>query len=270
MFRRPLYLDLEALVDLADWADIGLPDAAEIEQIRRRRHGGKVGISKVLNAGYEGGKEDETRVRFTEEFRPVRALNIVLDALAEEGALTDLDAEREAAISRDSVVLIEGDLQMSPLTEIGQLLSALMPSATEALGRGEEPTMDQTALARALLAGETPEGPLVFDLKPFDEHPRRYLVIGHSTAVVDSADDLVDELRVLATVKRLVRAGASRSLDRYVLPNVSRAFRRAMSGNALEDLLSGSTDVIGREIEDPQQALQLDGPAAILEPIAIF
>lgn len=83
-----------------------------------------------------------------------------------------------------------------------------------------------------------------------------------------TVDDLEGERTMLATVERIIEEGDTFSLDRHLLPGLSRVFRRALKGDQLVGLLHGFGGALGRPLD--ASALTINGPAVLLTPIAIY
>jgi len=189
-----------------------------------------------------------------------------------DGALVDLAQDPEAALARFTVLQLEGDLGLSPITELAAILSAFLPSFIEAAATGDkqfEP--DFTQFAQAVMGrGTAPEFAHVYDM---DADGRDFMVMVDPRWLIGGTepDDLEGDLTVLGTVDRLVEEGKELSLARYVMPTMSRTMRRAMGKkgeDGLVDVLKGFGDATGQEVNE--NPLIVTGPLVIVEPIAIY
>jgi hypothetical protein len=268
MFRNPLYLDVPLLRSLADYHGIELSgDRAVTRRIRdesRRR----AGISKGVELGREGEKEDEVTETYALEFRPVRALNDVVDELLRGELIVDLTVDEGQDVPRRSTIQIEGALELSPVTEVGAFMSTVLPSMIEQMAAGaEQPELDPTLIGGLLLGG-APEGVVHVFVMEAGDH--RLVVMADPKHLYGDAsmDDLDGELTLLATVDRLVADDEAKSLDRYVMPNVNRTMRRMLGGKDLVEMAEGLGEAIGRKID--RDSLTISGPAAIVTPVAIY
>ena len=81
-------------------------------------------------------------------------------------------------------------------------------------------------------------------------------------------DDLEGEATIFGVVERLIPVGSSCSLERYVLPGMNRTLRRAFPRDKLLAMLESFSDTSGGSIA--ADGLDVDGPAAVVTPLAIF
>jgi hypothetical protein len=82
-----------------------------------------------------------------------------------------------------------------------------------------------------------------------------------------STDDLEGELTVFGLVQRVVASGESMRLDRYVLPGMNRAMRKAFeTQGGLSKAFASLPDQFALSDSD----LELQGPAVIVRTAAIF
>jgi len=80
-FRNPLLLDVELLRSPADYAGVEIGGAAQVTRRTLAERRGRAGINKGLDVGGERGATEEITESYSEELRPVRALNDVIDHL---------------------------------------------------------------------------------------------------------------------------------------------------------------------------------------------
>lgn len=268
MFRNPLYLNVHLLRSLADYHGYDLPGDREVTRRTRDESRRRAGVDKVINVGGEGEKEDEVTERYSLEFRPVRALNDVVDRLLREEAVVDLTTDENQAVLRRSIIQAEGELELSPVTEVGAFVSAFVPSMVEQMAAGrEEPEFDPAIMGQMFLGGAPAAAMHVFTM---DVQAYHFIVLVDPKHLHEDAtmDDLEGEFTLLATVDRIIPEGASKSLDRYLMPTMNRATRRMFGGKTLIEMVESLGDVLGNEI-DPD-ALTVSGPAMIVTPVGIY
>lgn len=268
MFRNPLYLNEPLLRSLADYYGVELLGDREVTRRRRDESRRRAGVNKYIEVGREGGKEDEVTETYSMEFRPVRALNDVVDRLLQDEALVDLTLDEEQGVAQRSTVQVEGLLELSPVTEVGALMSALLPPMIEQLAAGEEsPELDPALLGQVFLGGP-PQG--VLHVFTVEVGVHRFLIMADPKHLYGNAtmDDLDGELTILASVDRMIPEGTSKPLDRYVMPNMNRATRRLFGRKDFAEMIEGLGDVLGQRVD--RSALTVEGPAIIATPVAIY
>lgn len=271
-FRNPLYLDADLLANLADYYGIGAPD--ELNVTRRSLEEGSRGggIDKVVVAKGERSHAEEVTESYSVSTRPVRVLNDLLDHIESTGDIVDLDADPEAAVSNNALVLLRGQLSPSAANEVGGIMARFMPLLMTSFSKGQtdfEPS--EAEIAAAFMTESSLDTPQLFDIA--EDSPlegRRSLLVIEPLGLrgTSTFEDLEGDQTVVAHVDRMVRPRQVFSLDKFVLPGLPRAIRRLVGRNELASLLEGFDELVGRKIDADE--LTLHGPALLLKPLAIF
>jgi hypothetical protein len=269
-FRNPIYLDVSLLKNLADYFGIDVPGQRQVVQRRSGTTGKGVGLNKGVTAHLDSDKTIETTESFSTDFRPVRLVNDVIDSLLESADVIDLVDSPGADLISQSPVQIEGELTISPATEIGSLVGRFFPLFAAKYAQGESnPSLNQEDIAQLLLAPQT-EGAQVYEINPSEEIGRNFLLILDPKNISEDrdCDDLEGEFTVFGIIDRLLSEKSAFSLTRYVLPGMNRTMRRAIRKTSLEELITGFGDVSGQPID--VSALTVNGPGAVIKPLAIY
>lgn len=268
MFRNPAYLDVPLLRNLADYYGVDLPGEREVTRKSTRESSSRAGVTKVVDVGKEGTSGDEITESYSDKFRPVRALNDVVDRLLLDEALADLTQDPVHPVSRRSVVQFDGLLELSSLTEVAAMLTALMPALLNQASSGSESLEAPESILTEIFLGGPPTN--VVHVFESEVGTYRFLVMVNPENLFGSRtiDDLDGEVTVLGTVDRVVPEGTSASLERYVMPNVSRSVRRAMAGDGLAEMLRGFGEAFGKPMDG--SSLSVAGPAVLLTPVGIY
>jgi hypothetical protein len=269
-FRNPVYLDSDLLRNLADYYGVALPTEGEVVRRVVEERGGTLGVNKVVEAKRDTGSTEEVTETFTSQVRPVRALNDVIDHLLTAGDVADLTQTGNAGLVVRSPVQAEGDLVLSPATEMGSLVSRFLPLLIAQAAQGSQDfNMSDADAAQVLFAPQPAAYAHVYELV-LDEREERFIVLVDPSHVYGSAtvDDLDGELTVFGIVDRLLPPGASFSLEKYFLPGLNRTLRRALSGDQLVKMLEGFGEMTGEKVD--AASLSVLGPAALISPLAIY
>jgi len=269
-FRNPLYMDTPLLKNLADYHDIDVPTSRQVTQRLAGSSEKRAGIAKVVDAGVQAGRETETTEVYATEVRPIRLVNDVIDFMLAEAELIDLTVDAEAQLLQRSVVQVEGELVPSPATEIGSLLSRFFPLLTAKYAAGESnPQLSQQDIALILTPQASAEIQ-VYDLQ-LEISDRNFAILLDPSHLIEGRelDDLEGERTVFGLVERLIPEGSSYPLARYLLPGMNRSLRRrAEVSGAWDELVKGFGEMMGQQLD--MGALSVDGPAAIIQPVAIY
>lgn len=273
-FRNPVYLDLETLENLADNFGIVVPGEAQIVQRTAGDGSGAIGLQAgVVKADYSRNRETEVTESYSRAgARPVRLFNDVLDSLQRNEDVRPLDAV--TSYSRRDLVEFDGLLSVSPVTEIGSLIASLMPAirgALEETGAENMGGLNTNSLIGTLL-GDTPKaitGPVIIDVQTVDALPRLIIIAeGQHLFRSSGLDDLGGDRSVFAIIDRIVSDADSFSLAKYLMPGINPLMRAGMATGGPEGLLESLEPMLGKKV-DPA-VVQLEGPALVLTPIAIY
>lgn len=270
-FRNPRYLDVPLLTNLADYYGVEVPVTAQVVRRTLADKGRGAKVKTVIEAHLESGKQEELTETFATELRPVRLMNDVIDHLLSEGLLDDLVENPDAQLTGGAPVQLQGELIVSPVTEIGSLMARFMPLLIAQVGQGQSDFELDQAAAVQLLMGPQPESfPQVYDLDISQVEGRRFVVVADPKHLVGDVEveDLESEVTLLGTVERLLSATTSMSLDRYLLPGMNRAMRKAFAKSSIEDLLQSFNDLPGQGVD--VNSLTIHGPGAVIKPVAIY
>jgi hypothetical protein len=269
-FRNPIYLDVSLLKNLADYFGIDVPGQRQVVQRRSGTTGKGMGLNKGLTARLDSDKTVETTETFSTDFRPVRLVNDVIDSLLESDDVIDLINEPNADLISQSPIQVEGELAVSPATEIGTLIGRFFPLLAARYAQGDkDPSLNQEDIAQLFLEPQG-EGAQVYNVSPAAEDDRRFILILDPKNLGEDrdCDDLEGEFTVFGIVDRLLSEKSSLSLTRYLLPGMNRTMRRAIGKTSLEEIITGFGDITGQAIDI--SALTVKGPGAVIKPLAIY
>lgn len=262
MFRNPKYLDVSLLQNLADYNGI---DLAVDSQVTRSEHEESPSEAPTDGPAANTGRI-ETRT-FSTPFRPVRAFNDVVDAMLRDGTAKHVSVS--ASVEPRQVIEIEGDLGVSPATEVGALMERFLPLMLRHAAESGPRRPSDREIAQAFMAEGTAT-PQLYEING-DDLPVKFVTVLDPSHLFRSTsmEDLEGDVSIFGLVDRVVREGAEVSLERHVLPGLNRTIRRALgSAGSIENLLEGSEQVLGRRI-DPE-SVKLRGPAAFLTTVAVY
>lgn len=275
-FRNPLYLDVSMLENLAEYFGVELTGEAQVTRRTMAERKGSAGAKFGIDVSGEKGSVDEVTEVYTTQTRPVRAMNDVIDELIEKDQLVDLSHDPESPVSQRDVIQLDGDFSVSRATEIGAIMSVLMPTLLSQAADGRE-ELDMTdevkgTLLSAFVGERKPsEGVMhVFDID--SDVPDTKVVLLADPAHLfgsNSLDDLEGERTVFGTVDRLVSDGRSYSLERHLLPGLNRTLRRHLKAQGgLSGMVESFKSFMGSEVD--ASALEVPGPALIVTAVAIY
>jgi hypothetical protein len=268
-FRDPIYLDIHLLTNLAEFRGFTGLSATDVREKSAKGRTVAAGIDKYASAIYKANKQQETEESYSKGFKPVRVFNELVENLQASGDFTDLTVDFDAALSSHAVLQIEGELALSGATEIGTWMARLWPVILNKAAQGQvDPDFEVSDLAGML--SEQSQAKHVYDLEVSAGPDRNYVVIAEPANVPSdrSIDDIEGTLTVFGVVERLIPEGRSFSLSQYVFPDMPRVFRRSIRGKSEQEMLDAFSGVAGSKLD--ASTLRVEGPGAIIKPVAIY
>jgi hypothetical protein len=256
--RNPIYLDQELLSNLADYFGIRT-FTTQIVETDTSKLGGSLNL-KVLDVGLSGEKGGSQETQATYELRvtPVRLMNDVIDFAQREGHVDVL----KSGIAKGSTLELDGIPTMTVVSEIGPLLGKFVPMIMAS--NGQIVASDFAAL----LSEDTPSSPLLFDLEVEDGDVSVYFSVDPASFFgANAPDDLSGDLTIFGTVERLVPEGKQVPIDQWLFPGVNRVMRKAIAAKGTADLVKQFAPMLGDSVD---LSYQLDGPAIVVRPLAIY
>lgn len=176
--------------------------------------------------------------------------------------IVDLDTEPDSQLPQRSIVQVTGQLSLSRASEV-PLIRPLLPmflSRTQTESGSDEIS---DAEAAELMFGAEARHPVVLNIDSSADYALAAILSTDSIVPGNTFDDLEDDLTVFGTIEKVLPEGRAAPLDRYVLPGLNRALRRAIGD--LSELLA----TMPGEPITPSDLL-VEGPGALIRPIAIF
>ena len=267
-FRNPIYLDLPLLTNVADYYGVDIPPEARVT--RRIIEQRQAAARRERAVGVPTDATEELTETYSTPFRPVRFMNDVVDQLLASGDAIDLVSDRHLHATHRQPIQVEGELSLSAAAEIGGLMERFLPLLVAQAAQGATDfDIPQSELANLMLPSESSRGDQLFDLERDGDASRYVIIVNpahlYGDAVVDDLDGL---MTVFGTVDRLLAEGSSMSLERYILPGMSRTVRRSMGSNSIEDLVRSFSQLPGQNVD--AAAITVPGPAAVVKPIVIY
>jgi hypothetical protein len=255
--RNPVYLDQELLQNAADYYGLRTGDT-QITEGRTSSRSGRAGV-KVLDVGVDGEKESasERTASYEERLTPLRLLNDAIDAVEAAGDVV----ARDGAFSKGSFVELEGVPEVTVASEIGAVLSKILPAI--AVSGGQTTPQD----IAPLLMTEAVTVPQLFELAGAAEASIYFAVDPQYFFRTNSVESLAGEVTIFGSVERLISAGQEVPIESWLLSGATRVTRRAIEAKGLEDLISRFGPLLGPRAGAD---FRLHGPAIVVRPMAIY
>ena len=268
--RAPKYLDLQLLMQMADYYNIPVPREAEVARKTIDTRQGGVGLDKIVKAHKDKTGTEEMTETYKTQVRPVKLLNDVVDDLTMTGRLVDLTDDPSAVVPHREPVLLEGEIRLTEASEVGALIGRLTPLLLQMAAAGRTDFQpSQAELTSQFFADPSNSTPEVFRVEIPGNGVTAYLVLkGENYVDGATSDEVASELAVFGLVDRIIRDGAVYSLEKYVIPGLNRDLRRLIGQQAINEMLDKASEPLGRQISS--DSLNIKGPAIILSVAGIF
>lgn len=266
MIRRPKYLDQNILRDVADYLDLESPDVRDIRRTSNERREGRAGLRYGVEAGVTGGRDEATEESFSVPMRPARLLTTVIEELQAQEALVDPSTSPERALPHRAAIEVSGKLSLSPVSEIATLFEMFVPLLQSGSDLENVPQED---VARMLFDQREVQAPGVMTLEP-TAGPYRFVMVLQPDCLyrTPSFEELEGEFTVFGTLDGPLGDGDAISLERYLLPGLPRALRRAIGQKGISELLEGLAEATGRKVDVAD--LSFSGPGGLMSVAAIY
>ena len=267
--RNALYLDLELVQNVADYFGVDLQVETKFVETggTKSGFGAALGIDSIAKASYDRGKSSEVQATFEVPARPLRAMNDVIDAVEAQGAVAfDFIETPLDGLVRGDLVRFDGLLHVSPATEVGALLSVMLPLFSSTGGGQMTPEL-QAQMLGALMNPPAASGPQLFTTTATGQESTFLVSVDPAYLFRNSTfEDLASDVTVFGSVEAIVPLGQSLSLERWLLPDVNPAIRRVLLEKGLGAMLQGLKG-IGLNVD---AAEFVPGPALQVRPMAIY
>lgn len=275
--RNPVYLDLETLEAQAQYHEIDFPLPAEVVEKTTRARSAEAGAQVgPLTARGKGGKDVELQRSYTLAPKHKTVVSRAMDALIAEG---HVQTDVLAGVSRDDLLQVEGRSSLMPCSTVGKLMHiALLAMQDAEVTDFNDLDMDSLEpgflqhAKRAYVDNTLLPIPLLLRLEAPADAPSIYLDLQPGQFLDSrSIDDVEGEIRVLATVDKIIDDGDFYSAERWLLPGWERMMKRlTMASSSIEEAFVAFSELFDVDVPDEDIKPYLSGPALILSTIAIY
>lgn len=258
VMRNPLYLDQELLQNAADYFGLQTSDTQIVEKDSSAR-GGSAGVS-AFDIGAKGHTDSgsETTTSYETRFSPLRLLNDAIDAAHRVGDVKGISD----AIAKGDFVEIEGEPSLTVASEVGAVLSKLLPALGASGGKLDAASFTPSILTEAVSV------PLLFELEDTNAEMRIFFSVEPRFFYrSNSPESLAGDLTIFGSVERLIPQEREIPVEPWLLPGVPRVTRRAIEAKGMDEMLKQFAPLLGERAGDDYR---LPGPALVLRPLAIY
>lgn len=263
--RNPIYLDQALMQNAADYFGVPYDLEAKVTESGTRPST----VTGSAKSGLIDGSDDMVAAFQTSYEIPAKPLRMMNDVIDQVDRSNDLKTEVDLSLSvtKGDVIELQGSLKLSAASEVGSILSKIIPVVAAA--KGKISAAQQATMAASMLAGASIPKRQLFELElDSDSETRVFLSIDHSHFFrTNSFDDIEADVSVFGTVERIVNENASMSFDRWILPDVDRSLRRMMQKQGLDKMLEGVNEMMDIDLDEAKSA---QGPAIEIRVMAIY
>ncbi|MEU8489718.1 DUF6414 family protein [Pseudonocardia alni] len=271
--RSPKYLDIDLLRQMADYFGIAVATEGQVTRRVLDTTDRGVGINRGVQGRADRTATEEITECYQSELRPVKLFNDIIDELLVSDRVADLTQGTTAQVIHRRPLMVEGEIEVAPASEVGDILAKFMPLLTGMIAEGRTDfNPSQQELAQQFVAGEHVKSPYVMRMEAEDDDGQDFYFVLDPDKIASgfSIDDLVGELTIFGLAEKIVREGGTYSLDRYAVPGINRTFRRAMGKDAVRNLMNSTRELRGSDSNADASDLDVHGPAVIVQVVGIF
>lgn len=270
VYRDPIYIDKGILAPIANRWGIEVDREVEVtaRDLTNKKGGfeGKTSIGGIASAGLNlgGGTEAEISQKRIIQAHPGAALNELIDILYRDNELLNLEDE---AIRKSSLVEIEGDWEISPITEIGSMMGSLIQMMTTDPNIMHSKEVPLELAANLVLPNSISNRKIVLTKIKESEEEQTIIALLDSDLLVGnySEDDLEDDKTVLGLVETFKPENGIYSLERYFSGGMARTLRRKMKPEKIYESLGTLYDG-----DFSEEDLKISGPLVVVKVVAVY
>ncbi len=126
MFLALRYIDLDLVHRFLDHFGIEVRVSTSVEETTADDRARNIGVNKVVSAGAGSEHRVERREAFNRKVQPEGLVSAAIDAARCE--MIDLDSDPDSVLVKGGFVLVTGEISMSPVSELPQLVRPLLSS----------------------------------------------------------------------------------------------------------------------------------------------
>ncbi|UKA52228.1 hypothetical protein LFT48_21995 (plasmid) [Arthrobacter sp. FW305-123] len=277
--RSPIYLDTETLLAQAEYHDIDVPRQMDVVEktVQRRGGGGKIALSGI---GFDATGATDAEYQSTYSLQPKEKATVskVIDALIRSRAIVT-DLSDETVLSKDDLIEIEGNTQITSATLVGKIffiLRRLMdriegdPSEIFNLKAEDLPVAEQ--LKEVYLRNELLPIPILLSISGSGLSPKVYINVRPDHFIDSATANRVEgDLRILGTVSHIIGDDGDGylSTEQWLMHDWEYLLRRKMMTQVQDFVRPLIRQLeIGPAPEDVQAYIK--GPAIIIDAIALY
>lgn len=274
--RNPIYLDLASLVAQAEYNDIHAPHQQDVVEKRIKRGGGS---AKIGWGPLSGGGEVRGEVELQSSYTITPTEKTVTSRLIDQLIRNDHVKTPGAALARDDLVELDGNLRITTVSLAGKLLyllRQLLGSAEIDARHLDFSAIEPDAVKRVqqvYLGNELVPIPVLLEVADLRSGTKLYVNLPPDHFVgAATVDHIEGERRVLGTVANLIGDDADGFLssEKWLLWGWEYLTKRLLMtaiGEKVAELVDqiGITDLPTNDVRD-----FIRGPAVVVDAIAIY
>lgn len=270
---NPIYLDLELVQTVAHFQNIEFAVQTQVEEVGHTGANAEAGLAVPgVKAGgsYQAGSE--FRQSYTVLANPLKVANDVI-----VGSANETKDPFTHEVAKGDLVRFDAPLKLSDASEVGNIMARFMPAM--AAGGGQITEEMKTEIMSSMFGGgKLATHRQLFVLESGDQEGQdreegdaeQQMLISIDPSYFfrnNTLEDLEGEVTVFGHVERVIAAGRTESLERWLLPDMDRAARRALKGKGLTQMLQQIQPITPVDVD---KAVKVVGPAIEIRPIAVY
>lgn len=275
--RRPLYLDAETLLALADYHDLDIaPPMDVVERSTKKRSANAKAGWGALGARGELGKDVELQTSYTIAPNEKATVSKVIDRLIADGH-TVLDVP-DATLKKDDLVEVEGKLRLTAASLAGKVFFVMrkyLESTDQDLQDLDFSDVGpdlMRLLQKTYVGNELVPIPVLLDVDGANLGPRVFVNLRPNLFVDEATSDQIEgDRRVLGTVRSFVGDDEDGylSTEEWLLPDWEYLMKRLLMVE-ISDKVQELVDTLKIDLPAKDVRAWIEGPAVMLDAVAVY
>lgn len=275
--RRPLYLDAQTLLGLADYHELGIAPPTDVVErsVKKRSANAKAGWGPVSGGG-ELGKDVEVQTSYSIAPSDKATVSKVIDRLIANGHT--VEASPQATLKKDDLVEVEGQLRLTDASLAGKMFYVMR----KYLESTDQDVRDldlsdigpdlMGILQKTYFGNELVPIPILVDVEGSKLGPRVFVNL-RPNFFVDAATSaqIEGDRRVLGTVRSFVGEDDDGylSTEEWLLPDWEYLMKRLLMVE-ISDAVQELVETLQIDLPAKDVRAWIKGPAVILDAVAVY
>lgn len=275
--RRPVYLDAETLMALADYHDLAVPLLTDVVEkaVKKRSANAKASFAGIGGGG-ELGKDVERQTSFTIAPNEKASISKVIDGLIAGGHTVEVS--NDATLKKDDIVEVEGQVLLTAASLAGKMFYILrmyLESTDQDIRDLDFNDVGPEAMAlmqSVYFRNELVPIPMLVDVAKTGLGPRVLVNLRPNLFVGSATSGQIEgDRRILGTVRSIVGEDQDGylSTEDWLLADWEYLMKRLLM-TGISDKVQELVETLKIDLPAKDVHAWIQGPAVVLDAVAVY